>query len=117
LVGSVGNAVSVFVWTAAEDLFQNHLDRRMHFVATIWRFAILSSFWQTTGTVAYVGPDLCRTGLAQRMELARSQCGQIKTASWRLAMFLREPEALKCSRHKTTSNQNLPDHLNWQILS
>src|SRR5258707_636295 len=43
----------------------------------------------------YTDPDLCRTGLAQRMELARRQCGQIKITSWRLAMFPSATEALK----------------------
>jgi hypothetical protein len=54
------------------------------------------------GTVTYTDPDLCRTGLAQRMELARSQCGQIKTTSWRLAVFLIATEARKCSWRTTT---------------
>src|SRR5258706_1340091 len=48
---------------------------------------ILKLFWQATGTVTYTDPDFCRTGLAQRMELARGQCGQVKATSWCLAMF------------------------------
>jgi hypothetical protein len=35
-------------------------------------------------TVTYADSDLCRTKLAQREGLARSQCGQIKTTWQRL---------------------------------
>jgi hypothetical protein len=67
---------------------RNHLDRRIRWALTVSRSArILKVFWQATGTVTYTDPDLCRTGLAQRVELARSQCGQIKISSWRLATF------------------------------
>ena len=39
--------------------------------------------------IAYIDPDLCRTGLVKRVELARSQCGQPKTTSWSLTVFPR----------------------------
>src|SRR5258708_29782370 len=48
-----------------------------------------------------------------RMELACSQCGQIKTTSW-VSCYL--SKRLKCCWHRATTHQNLPDQLNWQIL-
>src|ERR1700724_628803 len=52
------------------------------------------------GTVTRTDPDLCRTGL--RMELARSQCRQIKTTSRCLSLFPSATEALKVIQARTT---------------
>lgn len=51
-----------------------------------------------TFAYAYIDPDLCRTGLAQRVELARSQCGQLKTTSWRLTVFPRTGDLNRSKR-------------------
>jgi len=103
LLGSVRKGVSVFVWTSAEDLFQE--SSGLADSLGLYSLAIRANS-QTVlagnGTVTYTDPDLCRTGLAQRMELARSQCGQIKSTSWRLAMFASATEALKWSRRTNT---------------
>src|SRR3981081_43425 len=47
-----------------------------------------------TFAYAYIDPDLCRTGLVQRVELARS----LKTISWRLTVFPRTGDLNRSKR-------------------
>src|SRR5258708_23031716 len=66
LLGSVRNGVSVLVWTAGDDVLQNHLGP----ADSIGPWAIsrsaqnLKLTWQATRAFTSTLPDLCRTGLA-----------------------------------------------------
>lgn len=64
-LGSERNGVSVLVWTAEEDVLQNHEGPTD--ASGPWRCSRsahnLKPTWQATRVIAYTDRDLCRTGL------------------------------------------------------
>jgi len=106
LLGSVRNGVSVLVWTAGEDVLQNHLGP----ADSIGPWAIsrsaqnLKLTWQATRTFTSAHPDLCPHWIGQREGLARSQCGErSKLPRGILNMFPSETGELNWSRLVTES--------------
>jgi hypothetical protein len=68
--------------------------------------------------ITYADSDLCRTRLAQRMGLARSQCGQIKTTWKRPTKFPSAIGALNVIQARSANrNWNSPDDFAGKFLS